>query len=119
MRADAERPRETLSAVSGTSKQDDGLIELPLDPADVDVPGIGAMRLGVGEEARHVLPLNVRLVALPGSHRRGIFFPGLAAVERAANEDAVTSRAMGPIGRAPQFVEVQRAEVDVALVIEG
>src|ERR1019366_10506990 len=118
MRADAHRRCEGFSSVARTRKQYDRFIELPLYPADVNVAGVGTVRLGISEQARHVLRLDVWFVTLESFHRRSIFVPGFAAIDRTAHENAVSTCAMCPIRRATELVEVQRGEIKVTLVVE-
>src|SRR5580698_3613035 len=118
MRADAHRRCEGLSPVARARKQYDGFIELPLDPSDVNVAGVGTVRPGIREHAWHILPLNVQFVTLESLHRGSIFVPGFAAIDRAAYENAVSTCAMCPVRRAAELVEVQRGEIKVTLVVE-
>src|SRR5690349_21796941 len=109
MRADANRLRECLAGVGRAGEQNDRVFQPPLDPANVHIAGEWAVRLRVGKDARHVFPLNVGLVALPSLDGDGIFLPGLAAIERAADKDAVAAGAVGPVRLATEMIEMQRA----------
>src|SRR5690348_2612164 len=73
----------------------------------------------IGEDARHILVLQVRLVArVPGADRNGSV-PALSTIARAAHKDPVTASAVSPIGRSSKFIKCQVGDVRVALVIEG
>src|SRR5581483_4519604 len=80
MRADAYWLRESLPAIRRSCEQNDGFIELPLNPADIEISGIRAVGLVVGENARHIFPLNIGFIPLPSFHGGRVGIPGLPSV---------------------------------------
>ena len=90
---------------------------LQTDPADVEVPGV--LRPGsISHDVRLVFEGDAGLGRM-GDHDAGVFFPGLTAVERAPNEDAVAGGVVCPVIFRAQLVESDVAEEGVALVIVG
>src|SRR5580692_3640801 len=115
MRADADRRRESLSSISGAREQDDRLIELPLDPADVDITCVATVGSGIRKHARHVLKLEVGFITLECLHHRSILVPSPATIDRAPHEDAVFPRAVRPVRGATELLEVQRSKINATL----
>ena len=71
---------------------------------------------GVGDDVGFVFEGNAGVAGM-GDHRDRIFFPGLAAIERAAHEDAVAGGVVGPVVDRAQLVEGDVAEECMALIV--
>ena len=73
---------------------------------------------GIGDDVWFVFERNVG-VARVRDHDAGVLVPGLAAVERAPDENAIAGGTVRPVIFRTQFVERDVAEKGVSLVVVG
>src|SRR5205823_13960678 len=93
----------------------------PACPTYIKVAGVGTVAV-VGDEVRFVFPGNIltvgRFFGLLGG---GDVFrvPVFAAVEGAANVNAIARRVVAPVVEGTELVEGDVADEGVALIVEG
>ena len=106
-----------MPLICGAREEYDRLRQLPLNPADIQGTGIRAGRLRIGEDSRFIFERNVmRVRSSKGFHGDSFGVPGLAAIKRAANVDAITSRVVRPVITGSKLVEGQIAQVACPLL---
>src|SRR5258708_8723973 len=83
-----------FAAVGGAREYKIAGAERELRPSDIKIAGMRAC--GVGDHPRLILKRNSWRGLMP-DHRDCVRLPGLAAIERAADENSVAGCALGPI----------------------